>query len=129
MLVLLDTSIWIELLNGRLGQTVRDEQMEDWFTCGPVIQEVYQGMRELAPSFRVSFESLPRLCDPISARTFIEAAEIYRLGRRKGLTIRSSTDCLIAAIALDQKVPVWHRDRDFEQIAKFTALETVTERT
>ncbi len=37
-------------------------------------------------------------------------------------TIRSSTDCLIAAIAIRNGVPVWHRDRDYDVIAKFTAL-------
>jgi predicted nucleic acid-binding protein len=34
-------------------------------------------------------------------------------------------DCLIAAIAIDRDVPVWHRDRDFQAIAQYTALETV----
>jgi predicted nucleic acid-binding protein len=34
-------------------------------------------------------------------------------------------DCLIAAIAIEHQVPVWHRDRDFTAIARFTALETV----
>jgi predicted nucleic acid-binding protein len=37
-------------------------------------------------------------------------------------TIRSSTDCLIAAIAIQNDVPVWHKDRDFTVIAKFTRL-------
>jgi predicted nucleic acid-binding protein len=40
------------------------------------------------------------------------------------MTIRSSADCLIAAIAIANSIPVWHRDRDFSAIAKFTALET-----
>ncbi len=56
--------------------------------------------------------------------TFLAAAEIYRQGHRKGYTIRSSMDCLIAAIALDHKLPVWHKDRDFENIACFTSLQT-----
>jgi predicted nucleic acid-binding protein len=34
-------------------------------------------------------------------------------------------DCLIAAIAIDRKIPVWHRDRDFTAIAQYTDLEAV----
>jgi predicted nucleic acid-binding protein len=49
----------------------------------------------------------------------------FRLGRRKGCSIRSSTDCLIAAIAIDNQLPVWHRDRDFSAIAAFTSLEVL----
>jgi predicted nucleic acid-binding protein len=56
---------------------------------------------------------------------FVAAAEIYRQGRRRGITIRSSTDCLIAAIAIDYGIPVWHRDRDFRAISRYTALEAV----
>ena len=57
--------------------------------------------------------------------TFLSAAEIYRQGRAKGYTIRSSIDCLIAAIALQNHVQVWHHDRDFDLIARYTPLETV----
>jgi predicted nucleic acid-binding protein len=65
------------------------------------------------------------LSDPIPRALYVEAADIYREGRRHGLTIRSSLDCLIAAIAIHHKVPVWHRDRDFGSISKFTRLQTV----
>jgi predicted nucleic acid-binding protein len=40
------------------------------------------------------------LSDPVPEAVFLQAAEIYRQGRQKGYTIRSSTDCLIAAIAI-----------------------------
>ena len=43
----------------------------------------------------------------------------------KGITIRSGIDCLIAAIAIENDVPVWHRDRDFVEIAKYTRLRVV----
>jgi len=41
--------------------------------------------------------------------------------RRRGVTVRSSIDWLNAAIAIENRVPVWHRDRDFEAIARYTA--------
>ncbi len=61
---------------------------------------------------------------PLPSALFLAAAEIYRLGLMKGHTIRSSADCLIAAIAIDNGVPVWHKDRDFEAIARYTSLRT-----
>jgi len=55
---------------------------------------------------------------------FLEAAELFRQGRRRGYTIRSSVDCLIAAVAIHNRVPVWHQDRDFTAIARYTSLRT-----
>jgi len=73
--------------------------------------------------FREAFLAIPRVSDPLSIGTYLQAADIYRQGRRKGFTIRSSTDCLIAAIAIENRVPLWHRDRDFAAIAKYTGLD------
>jgi len=72
--------------------------------------------------FRQLFLAVPRLGDPVPLSCFVEAAEICAQGRRQGNTIRSSIDCLIAAIAIESGVPVWHRDRDFSAIARFTPL-------
>jgi predicted nucleic acid-binding protein len=122
--ILADTSVWIALLNGKLGTHVSPDRALNVVTCGPIAQEVLQGLREnpMSESFRESFGVIPRLSDPVPFSTYLEAAEIYSHGRRKGYTIRSSTDCLIAAIAIQNDVPVWHKDRDFTVIAKFTRL-------
>ena len=53
---------------------------------------------------------------------FLDADEIYREGRRKGHSILLTTNYLIAAIAIDNGVPMWHRDRDYAAIVKFTPL-------
>ena len=125
-MILVDTSVWIELLNGTRHSRVSEEVLLNFVTCGPVTQEVLQGLRESAASdeFREAFLALPVLSDPLPRSAFLSAAEIYRDGRSKGATIRSAIDCLIAAIAIENKVPVWHRDRDFEKIATFTSLRT-----
>jgi len=90
-----------------------------------VVQEVLQGLRPgpASESFREVFLSLPVLGDPIGLDIYLAAADIYRQGRRRGATIRSSIDCLIAAIAIRNSVPVWRRHRDFTTIAAYTALE------
>ena len=124
-MILVDTSIWIELLSGKRRRTVAEEDLVRFATCGPIIQEVLQGLR-LGPqsdTFRAAFLAMPVLSDPIPLRLFISASDIYQQGRRRGITVRSSSDCLIAAVAIDSGVPVWHRGRDFSAIARYTGLK------
>ncbi len=124
-MILVDTSVWIELLAG--GRKMRGDDMLRYVTCGPIVQEVLQGLRESAASeaFREAFLVIPRLSDPVPLDAFLDAADICRSGRRKGYTIRSAIDCLIAAVAIRNKTPVWHKDRDYAAIAKFTDLRTL----
>jgi predicted nucleic acid-binding protein len=126
-MILVDTSIWVELLAGKPRCAVREEDLLRFVTCGPVVQEVLQGLRPglQSDAFRTALLAIPVLSDPIPLRLFVSAAEIYRQGRKRGLTIRSSVDCLIAAIAIDHGIAVWHRDRDFSAIARYTVLEAV----
>jgi predicted nucleic acid-binding protein len=125
-MMLVDTSVWIELLNGTLGSKLTEADLLDFVTCGPILQEVLQGLRDdpASEALRESLLALPVLSDPVPIALFLSAAEIYRLGRAKGYTIRSSTDCLIAAIAIENGVPVWHKNRDFEAVARYTSLRT-----
>jgi len=126
-MILVDTSIWIELLNGRRRAALQEDDLPNLATCAPVLQEVFQGLKPGSASdeFRRDFLALPMLSAPIPLELFLAAADIYRQGRRKGKTIRSSIDCLIAAIAIENHVPVWHRDRDFTAIEQYTPLETL----
>jgi predicted nucleic acid-binding protein len=55
-----------------------------------------------------------------------QAATIYRLLRAKGVTIRKSNDCLIAAYAIEAGLPVAHLDRDFDRIARHTDLAVIS---
>src|SRR5579862_5971608 len=124
-MILPDTSVWIDLLSRKPTIHPNEEELLRLVTCGPVVQEVLQGFRPgpAYEEFRTSFLALPKLSDPLGIDTFLHGAEIYREGRRRGLTIRSATDCLIAAIAIENQVPVWHRDRDYRAIARYTPLE------
>ena len=126
-MILVDTSIWIRLFRDpTLGDRLGDRILE-CATCPPVMQEVFQGLYDepRTQTIREGLLALPRVADPLKADTFLAAAELFRLGRRKGLTIRSSYDCLIAAIAIDHQCAVWHHDRDFDRIASYTALRLI----
>jgi predicted nucleic acid-binding protein len=50
------------------------------------------------------------------------AADIARACRLHGETIRRGLDCLVAAVAIREGVTVLHADRDFDAIARHTAL-------
>jgi predicted nucleic acid-binding protein len=123
---LVDTSVWIEVF--RRGTSLDLESLldiDEIVTCLPVIQEVLQGFREEAPYrlARESITSFPIVEAPMSLDVFLQAAELYRSARRSGLTVRASTDCLIAACALRNDLSVLHRDRDFAILAKVSSLK------
>ena len=125
-LILLDTSIWIEVFRSRnalhLEEIVEFDQI---VTCLPVIQEVLQGFRDEG-AFRIARDAilaLPVVESPLGIGVVEEAVGLYRAARRRGLTVRSSVDCLIAACALSSGLTVLHRDRDYPQLAKVSALQ------
>ncbi len=128
-MVLVDTSIWIEVLRG--GGDIDLESLVDFdevVTCPPVVQELLQGIRdpEAHTAARQALLSLPMVESPMSLATYLEAAELFRSARRAGFTVRSSVDCLIAACAARHSLAVLHRDRDFDALAKVAPIEART---
>ena len=122
-LILLDTSVWIEHFKERVK--INEEEIPFFATCLPVYQEVLQGIRLDAQKRLVTeaFSHLKFLCDPLEKPIFERAVELFRFCRKNGYTIRSSADCLIAAIAEKNEAILWTRDRDFEVLKRFGEFE------
>lgn len=102
--------------------------LDEVVTCLPVIQEVLQGFHHEG-AFRQARDALyamPIVESPLDSAVFDDAIELYRRARRAGITLRSSVDCLIAACALRHRLPVLHRDRDYDAIATVSRLEART---
>lgn len=124
-MLLVDTSVWIELFRKPMG--VRPDQVgavEDFVMCLPVVQEVLQGFEQEA-AYRLARNAMlafPIVESPLSEGVFIEAVELYRAARRSGITVRSGVDCLIAACAMRHDLTVVHRDRDFDALASISKL-------
>jgi hypothetical protein len=59
---------------------------------------------------------------PHGLETYETAANLYRTARRRGLTIRRSVDCLIAATCLETGAEIYHNDRDFDALARVSDL-------
>jgi hypothetical protein len=123
--ILVDTSVWIEVFRARGPldlEAVVD--FDDVVTCLPVIQEVLQGFRDEATQRRArqAMLSLPIVESPLRDDVFLEAVDLYRVARRSGRTVRSSVDCLIAACALRHDLEVLHRDRDYGALSEISTL-------
>jgi predicted nucleic acid-binding protein len=125
-LILVDTSAWVEFLRGT-GSTVCNrvdaELDEDIATCDPIRMEILAGTRD-----ERHLEDLRRLLARATTLAtgpadFESAASLYRTCRRSGQTVRKLIDCLIAAIAIREGIPVLHADADFDVLAEHTALQ------
>lgn len=125
-MVLVDTSAWVEVFRKPAHLRLEDVvDFDDIVTCLPVVQEVLQGFTSDS-AFREARESmlaLPIVESPLDASVYLEAVDVYRRGRRAGITIRSGVDCLIAACAMRHGLTVLHNDRDYPAIARVSELE------
>ena len=93
-------------------------------TCGVVVAEVFQGLHRAKgqSELRRRFRDLLFL-EPLGIDTYLRAADVYRMLRRKGITVRSTIDCLIAVLAEENGCHVLARDRDLEAILRSGILK------
>jgi hypothetical protein len=88
-----------------------------------VLTELLLGAEDDIEAARVLRVLTPHLeGPPLTRPTYLEAARIYRACRAKGVTIRSTIDCLIAALAILDDLPLLAKDGDFDHIARHTKL-------
>ena len=124
-MILIDSSAWIEFLRDT-GSPACDRVdgllAEEFATCGPIRMEVLAGARDEA-HLRGLEGLLARAAtiDTVPA-DFDAAATWYRRCRRGGDTVRRMVDCLIAAHAIRNDLPLLHADRDFDALARHTPL-------
>jgi predicted nucleic acid-binding protein len=128
--ILVDTSVWVDFLNGYPSpeRTTLAKLLEgdhEICTCGVVIAEVFQGLRRDKGRDRLIglFKELTYL-DPSGVDLYFRAAEVYRLLRERGLTIRSTIDCVIAVLAEESGASVLARDRDLTTILQSELVRT-----
>jgi len=124
---LVDTSVWIQVFRKPSRLDLESiAPLENVALCLPVVQEVLQGFRDEA-AFRTAREALlsfPIVESPLRRELFEEAVDLYRRARRAGRTVRSGVDCLIAACAIRHNLTVVHHDRDFDELAGVSTLQT-----
>ncbi len=124
-MILVDSSVWIDFFSsapGRAGDELRRmiSEAEPFALTGVVVAEILQGLtRDVSRIER--YLSQWELLEPSGSPTYREAAAILRLARARGVSL-TTIDALIAAIALQLRVTVFTRDKDFPRIARLTGL-------
>ena len=121
-MILIDTSIWIDFLidrNSSSAKTIESiiESREDICICGVVLTEILQGIRKEKEYIKTKSTLSKLIFLPMTQETFLSAAHIYRTCRSRGITIRNSVDCMIAATCIQYDAMLFHNDKDFDLIA------------
>jgi hypothetical protein len=129
--ILVDSSVLIDFLEGRENSPVSCfiEVLDRGIPFGisPVtILEVLQGA--------VTEKDFSTLREYLGSQTvyglegdlesYAGAAKIFFDLRRKGMSVRSSMDCLIAQTAIEHGLHLLHNDSDFDRIAQVSSLKT-----
>jgi predicted nucleic acid-binding protein len=129
-MILVDTSVLIDFLKGiNSGQTQKLENILQQNITFGISSLIYQEILQGAKTYK-EFEQLKRyfssqrfyaLMHPIES--YAAAAKIYMDCRRKGITLRSTVDCLIAQTAIENDLSLLHNDSDFDAIARIIPLK------
>ncbi|MGI6666565.1 MAG: type II toxin-antitoxin system VapC family toxin [Bacillota bacterium] len=133
-MILVDTSVLIDFLKGRSTAktaSFREVLLRDVPFGFSVFtyQEVLQGSRDEAEYARLkAYMSTQKIyCVPDEVSVYERAARMYFDLRRKGVTVRSTIDVLIALTAIDNHLYLLHDDNDFDVMARHVPeLEILT---
>ncbi len=129
-MILVDTSILIDYLRGienepaRRFQYVLDRNLP-FGISSVVYQEVLQGVKS-----ERDFQTVKRYLDTQKfyglkdeKESYAAAAQIHQKCRKKGITIYSTIDCLIAQTAIENNLFLLHNDSDFDRMHKVIGLK------
>ena len=129
-MILVDTSVLILFFKGVDSKNSRKFRMVlqrgiPFGINSLIFQEVLQGAGSekeyLTLKKYLETQRFYHLREPIES--FAKAAKIYFDCRKKGITIRSTIDCLIAQTALENDLLLFHEDSDFDLMAKVIPLK------
>jgi predicted nucleic acid-binding protein len=128
--IVVDTSVWIDFLNGRNAPHVRQLRailgMQEIIVGDLMLCEILQGLDSERAAQEVEamlrrFEIVPMAGDRIA----VAAAANFRSLRRRGITVRKTIDMLIGTWCIENRRPLLHNDSDFRPMARHLKLVEV----
>ncbi|MFB0520352.1 MAG: PIN domain nuclease [Desulfatiglandales bacterium] len=125
-MILVDTSVWIEVLRDKKGNIVqgfRERIGDETYVLSRFTQlELLAGARDEREWRRLDDYLSTQYYFEATENTWKESARIYFELRRKGITVSSPVDCCIAQIAIESGSLLLHMDQDFERITGIRPL-------
>ena len=126
--MIVDSSAWVDFLrnsNIAIADLVEEALVDGAAVTGTIVMELLAG-----PRTEKQLTDLEHLLGrarllPTEPEDFEDAALLYRTCRQNGVTIRTMSDCLIAATAIRCGQPVLHNDRDFVLLSQYTELRVI----
>ncbi|HEY2874954.1 MAG TPA: PIN domain nuclease [Reyranella sp.] len=126
-MIVVDSSVWIDFLNGKDAPHVRRLRValgaEEIIVGDLMLCEVLQGLdserdaRDVETLLR-RFQIEPIAGDAIA----VVAARNYRSLRRLGITIRKTIDLLVGTWCIENRVALLHNDSDFRPLVRHLGL-------
>lgn len=129
-MVIVDTSVWIDYFNDALTpQTLWLENAlsrEEIGLTSLNLCEVLQGVRSHSQfqNFLRDLLQFP-VFDTGTAELAITSAANYRTLRQRGITIRTTIDCIIATFCIEGNYQLLHDDRDFDAFETHLGLRVL----
>lgn len=126
-MIVVDSSVWIDFLNGRNAPHVRRLRAllgtEEIIMGDLMLCEVLQGLDSERAAQEVEallrrFEIVPMAGGVIATA----AARNFRSLRRRGITVRKTIDLLIGTWCIHNRGPLLHNDGDFRPMARYLGL-------
>ena len=129
-MILVDTTIWVDFFKGQDTAHVtylRNIIIQgiDLCLCGIVLTEILQGIKNKKEHHQIEDILTSLIFLEMKRSTFELAADMFRILRKRGITIRKTLDCMIAAVAIENNIPLIHNDRDFDPIEKYCGLQVI----
>ena len=119
-MILVDSSVWIDFLSSRPGPAGQELRrlIEDGAPValtGVVVTEILQGLKRDVKHIE-NYLSLFDLVEARGFETYQNAAALFRTARSQGVTL-TTTDAIIATVAVENGATIFSLDRDFMRMA------------
>jgi predicted nucleic acid-binding protein len=125
--IVVDSTVWIDFLNGRKAPHVRRPDAAlgatEMIVGDLIFCEVLQGLDGEREAREV--EALLRRFEIVSMvghAVAVAASRDFRTLRRRGITIRKTIDLLIGTWCIENRRPLLHNDKDFHPMALHLGL-------
>jgi predicted nucleic acid-binding protein len=126
---LVDSSVWVDYFNGRA--TRETDFLDARLGTEPValgdliLTKVLQGFRSDA-HYEAAKDQLSALTiyELLDVPLAIQTAANYRSLRKRGVTVRKTSDAIIATFCISRRLPLLYSDRDFDPFVEHLRLKS-----